>query len=83
MPAADPLVLCARFENLDAVRAAMLALDERTDADGVRLVRWECRKARNLPQVDLELRFDGARQTFSGMAVAYPEFPRFEPGGPL
>jgi hypothetical protein len=37
MPAADPLVLCARFENLDAVRAAMLVLDERTDAELLRL----------------------------------------------
>lgn len=37
MPTADPLVLCARFENLDAVRAAMLVLDERTDAELLRL----------------------------------------------
>lgn len=37
MPTADPLVLCARFENLDAVRAAMLVLDEHHDAELLRL----------------------------------------------
>lgn len=37
IPAADPLVLCARFENLDAVRAAMLVLDEHYDAELLRL----------------------------------------------
>ncbi|MCX5639243.1 MAG: hypothetical protein NT059_00290, partial [Planctomycetota bacterium] len=37
MPTADPLVLCARFENLDAVRAAMLVLDEHYDAELLRL----------------------------------------------
>jgi KaiC/GvpD/RAD55 family RecA-like ATPase len=57
--------------------------DERTDEHGVRAVRWECRKARNLPQVDVELRFDGSRQTFSAAAVPFSEFQRFAPGGPL
>jgi hypothetical protein len=37
MATADPLVLCARFENLDAVRVAMLCLNERADAEDCRL----------------------------------------------
>lgn len=54
--------------------------DDRVDEHGIRSVVWECRKARNLPQVDLELRFDGACQTFTGPVEPFPEFPRFGPG---
>jgi hypothetical protein len=54
--------------------------DERADEHGVKTVVWECRKARNLPQVDLELRFDGACQTFSAPVEPFSEFSRFEPG---
>lgn len=56
-------------------------LDEREDHDGTRGVVWQCKKARNLRQVDVELRFDGALQTFSGRVEPFPEFSRFEPRG--
>jgi replicative DNA helicase len=58
----------------------LAAVDEHEDADGTRGVVWQCKKARNLRQVDVELRFDGALQTFSGVVEPFPEFPRFEPG---
>jgi KaiC/GvpD/RAD55 family RecA-like ATPase len=54
--------------------------DEREDEDGTRGVRWQCKKARNLPQVDVELRFDGAIQTFSGAVEPWPEFAQFGSG---
>jgi replicative DNA helicase len=48
--------------------------DERADADGIVNVTWQCKKARNLPQRDIELRFDGACQMFAPAVAAFPEF---------
>jgi replicative DNA helicase len=58
----------------------LAAVDEHEDADGTRGVVWQCKKARNLRQVDVELRFDGSLQTFSGVVEPFVEFERFEPG---
>jgi replicative DNA helicase len=38
--------------------------DEETDEHGLRSFRWECAAARNLAATDVDLRFDGAVQTF-------------------
>jgi replicative DNA helicase len=48
--------------------------DERPDEDGIVNVTWACKKARNLPQRDIELRFDGACQMFAPAVVPFPEF---------
>jgi hypothetical protein len=38
---------------------------------------WHCKKARNLEQRDLQLRFDGATQTYS--PAGFDEFSSFAP----
>jgi replicative DNA helicase len=45
--------------------------------DGTVSVVWHCKKARNLEQRDLELRFDGATQTYS--PAGFDEFSSFAP----
>jgi len=60
----------------------LAAVDEHEGEDGTRGIVWHCKKARNLPQVDVELRFDAACQTFSGAVEPIPDFPPFEPGRP-
>jgi len=51
--------------------------DERADADGIVDVTWACKKARNLPQRDIELRFDGSCQMFAPSVAPFPEFNDF------
>ena len=46
-------------------------------ADGTVGVVWHCKKARNLEPRDLELRFDGATQTYS--PAGFDEFSSFAP----
>jgi len=58
----------------------LAAMDEREDADGTRGFVWQCKKSRNLRQADVELRFDGAIQTFFAVVEPFVEFQRFEPG---
>lgn len=60
----------------------LAAVDEHEDVDGTRGFVWQCKKARNLRPVDVELRFDGALQTFSAVVEPFVEFTRFEPGRP-
>lgn len=45
-------------------------------SDGTTGVTWQCKKARNLELLDLELRFDGDTQTYNE-AIEFPEFARF------
>jgi replicative DNA helicase len=45
--------------------------------DGTAGVVWHCKKARNLEQRDLQLRFDGATQTYS--PAGFDEFSSFAP----
>jgi replicative DNA helicase len=52
---------------------------EQADEYGIVDVTWACKKARNLPQIDIEVRFDGACQTFAPPCVAFPEFNDFRP----
>lgn len=40
-------------------------VDEHEDVDGSVGVRWVCKKARSIQPLDIELRFDGACQTFT------------------
>jgi replicative DNA helicase len=47
---------------------------DRPDEHGIIEVTWECKKARNLPQRDIALRFDGACQTFAPLVEPFPEF---------
>lgn len=58
----------------------LAAVDEHEDVDGTVGVTWQCKKARNLRQADVELRFDSALQTFSGAVEPFVEFTRFDPG---
>jgi len=47
---------------------------DRANEHGIIDVTWQCKKARNLPERDIELQFDGACQTFVAAPVAFPEF---------
>lgn len=51
--------------------------DEETDESGLRGFRWECAAARNLAATDIELRFDGALQTFLPAERSDPAFDAF------
>lgn len=48
--------------------------DERPDEHGIIDVTWQCKKARNLAGHDIELRFDGACQTFAAAVQPFTEF---------
>ena len=48
--------------------------DERPDEHGIIDVTWQCKKARNLAERDIELRFDGACQTFAAAVQPFTEF---------
>lgn len=54
--------------------------DEEQGADGLRTVRWACKKNRHGPCEDIETVFDGGRQTFEA-ARQYDEFADFAPAG--
>jgi replicative DNA helicase len=47
---------------------------DRADEHGIIDVTWQCKKARNLAERDIELRFDGACQTFAAAVVPFTEF---------
>jgi replicative DNA helicase len=58
------LLYVGRFDDEDA-NGRPIAGD-----DGTVGITWHCKKARNLPQVDIALRFDGACQTYTAPLLA-------------
>jgi hypothetical protein len=70
------LLYVGRFDDEDANGRPIVG------DDGTVGITWHCKKARNLPQVDIALRFDGACQTYTAPLLAdlVDAFMAFAPG---